>query len=172
MFARALDPVLFRDDRDYSAYLALLARAVDWMGWRCLSYCLMPNHVHLLLETPEPNLGAGMCRLHGDFAQSYNRRHRRRKYVFERRYGSRRIRDDTQLLTLLPYIALNPVKKELCERPEQWPWSSHGGVIAERSPWWVADERLMAYVEGITGGERPREHYAELCAPRTLDHAG
>ena len=169
MFARAFDPVLFRDDGDYTAYLALLARAVGWMGWRCLSYCLMPNHVHLLLETPEPNLGAGMCRLHGDFAQAYNRRHGRRKYVFESRYGSRRIKDDAQLLTLLAYIARNPIEKSLCERPEDWPWSSHGDVIADRSPWWVADQRLMAYLEGISGGGSPRQRYAELCGGSTLD---
>jgi REP element-mobilizing transposase RayT len=58
-------------------YLALLGRVVAKKKWRCLAYCVMHNHVHLLIETPEPNLGAGMQRLHGGYAQIFNARHGR-----------------------------------------------------------------------------------------------
>ncbi len=61
---------IFIDDLDRRRYLSLLARVTHRMGWRCLTYCLMGNHMHLLIETPQPNLGRGMQRLHGTYAPS------------------------------------------------------------------------------------------------------
>ena len=55
------------------------------MSWRCLTYCLMGNHIHLLIETPKPNLRDGMQRFHGDYAQRFNRRHKRVGHVFQGR---------------------------------------------------------------------------------------
>src|SRR3954453_14176723 len=63
---------IFLDDLDRRRYLATVARVVQRMSWRCLSYCLMGNHMHLLIETPQPNLGRGMQRLHGTYAQGFN----------------------------------------------------------------------------------------------------
>jgi putative transposase len=80
--------LIYLDDADRGSYLAMLARAVAHRQWRCLAYCLMDNHVHLLIETPLPNLGAGMQWLHGRFAQQFNERHGRSGHVFQGRYGS------------------------------------------------------------------------------------
>ena len=66
----------------------LLEQVVVRHGWRCLAYCLMKNHVHLLVETPEPNLAAGMRRLHGLHAQRFNKRHGHVGHVFQGRYGA------------------------------------------------------------------------------------
>ena len=60
---------IYLDDADRWRYMKLLRKSVERMSWMCLSYCQMGNHVHLLIETREPNLGAGMHRLHGSYAQ-------------------------------------------------------------------------------------------------------
>src|SRR3954451_17302935 len=117
--------LLYLDDVDREGYLALLRVVVARQGWRCLSYCLMSNHVHLLIETPEPNLGDGMRRLHGDFARGFNRRHGISGHVFQGRFGSKPLKDDGHLWTTAAYIAANPVEAGLCAAPEGWRWSSH-----------------------------------------------
>ena len=90
-------------------YIKLLRKTVERTSWMCLSYCLMGNHVHLLIETREPNLGAGMHRLHGAYAQWFNRRHGFVGHVFQNRYESVTIENDPQLWVTAAYIARNPV---------------------------------------------------------------
>jgi hypothetical protein len=126
----------------------------------------MDNHMHLLVETPEPNLGRGMQRLHGDFGRGFNRRHARSGHVFQGRYGSTPVRDDEQLWTVAGYIAANPVEAGLCRIPQAWPWSSHAcavGLMA--APAWLDLTRLYARFE-IWGGD-PRERYLEAVAGRS-----
>src|SRR5687768_8730792 len=77
---------IFLDDEDRRRYLALLAAVTSHRRWLTMAYCLMDNHVHLLIETLEPNLGRGMHRLQGGFAQWFNKRHGTTGHVFERRY--------------------------------------------------------------------------------------
>ena len=77
--------------------------------WRCLAYCLMDNHLHLLLETPDPNLSSGMQWLHGGYAQYFNRRHNRTGHLFQGRYGAVRIKSDGQMCVTARYLARNPV---------------------------------------------------------------
>ena len=85
---------VYLDDRDRDGYLATLAKVIRWASWSCLSYCLMGNHMHLLIETPQPNLGDGMQRLHGAFAQRFNRRHEKDGHVFGTRYKAKLITSD------------------------------------------------------------------------------
>jgi REP element-mobilizing transposase RayT len=78
VFARGNDRgLIYLDDADRAEYLRLLGQVVRWKRWRCLSFCLMDNHLHLLVETPEANLASGMQWLHGRFAQLFNERHDR-----------------------------------------------------------------------------------------------
>jgi REP element-mobilizing transposase RayT len=101
VFARGNDRrEIYLDDFDRKIYLVMLGRVTRRQRWRCLAYCLMPNHVHLLVETPEANLGAGMQRLHGSYAQTFNERHGRSGHVFQGRYGSVLITRDEQLWTV------------------------------------------------------------------------
>jgi REP element-mobilizing transposase RayT len=140
------------DDVDRRRYLALVAREVRRRRWRCLSYCLMPNHVHLLLETPDPDLDAGMQRLQSGYAQRFNARHGRGGHVFQGRYGAVRVTDDAQLMTVVGYIAANPVTAGLCDTPEAWRWSSHAATAQRRSPGWMDAGRLDELV-GAAGGD-------------------
>ena len=157
--------LLFHDAVDREGYLWLLGQVVGRFGWRCLMYCLMDNHMHMLIETPEPNLGKGMQRLHGDFGRGFNRRHARSGHVFQGRFGSTPVRDDEQLWTVAGYIAGNPVEAGLCRSPGAWPWASHGCVVgAVPAPAWLDLGRLFERFESW-GGE-PRERYLEAVASR------
>jgi putative transposase len=150
---------IYVDDSDRRLYLALLGRAVRRQGWRCLAYCLMNNHVHLLLETPEPNLGRGVQQLHGVYAQRFNKRHGGSGHVFQGRYGAVAVRRDEQLLAVARYIALNPVEAGACRHAADWPWSSHAAVLRGGGPRWLDAPRLLGYF-GAAGGD-PRRRYEE-----------
>src|SRR4051794_7821038 len=152
VFARGVNRVrVFVDEEDYQRYTRLLAATIERYGWYCLTYCLMPNHVHLLIETPEPTLGAGMQRLHGLYAQTFNERHDRVGHLFQDRFKSPRIADESQFVTTIGYIALNPVAAAFCERPEDWQWSSHHRVSSARVPAWLAHDRLLNRLQETTG---------------------
>jgi REP element-mobilizing transposase RayT len=152
--------VIFADDVDRRAYLRMLRSAVEDHGWRLLAYCLMENHVHLLIETPRANLGAGMQWLHGTYAGCFNKRHDRSGHLFQGRYGAKRIKTDAQLWATVAYIAMNPVEAELCRLPEDWPWSSHPMALGGTAPDWIDVGHLLEYFAAAGGDGRRR--YAEL----------
>ncbi|HEX8208341.1 MAG TPA: transposase [Solirubrobacteraceae bacterium] len=162
VFARGNDRQrIFVDDADRAVYIGLLRTVIARLQWRCLTYCLMRNHVHLLIETPTPNLGVGMQRLQGIYARSFNRRHGRSGHLFQSRYGCVRVEDDAQLWMTVGYIVRNPVAAGLCAEPEEWRWSGHG-AIGGRSDQWLDTGRLLAYLAAL-GGD-PHERYAECVA--------
>lgn len=120
---------IVRDDADRRRFMARLARAVELHRWRCLAYCLLDTHFHLVLETPEPNLGVGMKWLKASYAQDFNNRHGRRGHVFGGRFYSRVIEREAHLLASLVYVFLNPVRAGLVDRPERWVWSSYASTV-------------------------------------------
>jgi putative transposase len=155
---------IYLDDVDRERYLMILGKAVVRQGWRCLAYCLMDNHVHLLIETPAPNLGGGIQWLHSLYAQAFNRRYRRTGHLFQGRFGAVRVKSDAQLLMLARYIARNPIEGGLCSDPGEWPWSSHAAALDHHGPAWLDSARLLDFF-GAAGGES-RRRYAELVALR------
>src|SRR5919201_6180888 len=116
---------LFRDDADRTGFLAQLGAVVRKFEWSCLSYCLMGNHYHLLIEIRDANLSEGMQHLNGKYARAFNDRHLREGCVFDARFWSRLITDDSYFHAVVRYINLNPVEAGMCRSPEQWEWSSH-----------------------------------------------
>lgn len=151
---------IYANDADRERYLATLGRITIRMRWRCLSYCQMGNHVHLLVETRMPNLGTGMHRLHGAYAQYFNRRRKLSGHLFEHRYGSKPIVTDAQFWVTAAYIANNPVVAGLCASPSEWPWSSHAAITGDWSPSWLDTERCLSFFGG-QGGD-PRQVYVDL----------
>jgi putative transposase len=161
VYARGTDKrPIYIDDHDRLSYLALLGRVTLKMRWRCLAYCLMGNHVHLLLETREANLGTGMHRLHGPYAQRFNFRHERSGHLFGDRFGAVRMQSEPQVWMAAAYIARNPVDAQLCRSPGDWKWSSHALVVAGDAPRWLDADRLLSYF-AVLGGD-PRTRYREL----------
>jgi REP element-mobilizing transposase RayT len=153
---------IFVDDEDFALYTRLLATVTERQGWHLLCYCLMPNHVHLVIETPDTNLGNGMQWLHGRYARAFNARHRRSGHLFETRYKSPVVRDGDAFVTTVAYIVLNPVAAALCNGASGWRWSSHGVLSAGDEPSWIAHARLGDRFEEITGSRS----YPELVAGR------
>jgi putative transposase len=151
---------IFLDATDYRRYLALLSRTCRCYEWRCLSYCLMSNHVHLLVEATIPNLSRGMHRLQGGYAQFFNQRHDRSGHVFQGRFKTVEVKSDEQLWTLVRYIVDNPVAAGLCAEPEDWRWSSHAAIVDGHADPCLDETRLFAYLESY-GGE-PRHRYLEF----------
>jgi putative transposase len=161
VYARGIRKTLiYLDDKDRWRYLKLLRKTVERTDWMCLSYCLMGNHVHLLIETRQPNLGAGMHRFHGAYAQYFNRRHGFVGHVFQDRYKGVPIASDPQLWVTAAYIARNPVTAGFCASPEQWQWGSHAAIVEDRAPAWLDRSRLASYF-GTSGGEGIKR-YTEL----------
>jgi putative transposase len=161
VWARGNDrQLVYWDDEDCRLYLQLLGAVVARKRWRFFAYCLMGNHLHLLLQMPDPNLGAGMQRLHSEYALLFNRRHRKAGHVFQGRFGSKVMRDDAHLWTTARYILRNPVEAGLCRDPMEWRWSSHRAVLEGTAPSWLDRQRFLERF-GTTGGE-PHAVYRAL----------
>jgi len=112
----------------------------------------MGNHVHLLIETPVPNLGRGMQGLHGLYARVFNAKYGRTGHRFQSRYGSSRKWDAFAVRDTAAYLAMNPVEAGFCQRPEDWPWSSYGAICHGREPTWLDSARLLDHLEVAGSG--------------------
>lgn len=115
--------------RDREIFLALLDHVVRRYGWCCHAYCLMGNHFHLVLDTPEANLSAGMQYLKGEYAQWLNNALGREGALFERRFWSRIALSESYVFELARYVVLNPVRVGWARSPEDWPWSSYAATV-------------------------------------------
>jgi REP-associated tyrosine transposase len=135
---------IFLDDRDRLRFLELLGNAVSRHGWRCHAYCLMPNHFHLMIQTPAGDISTGMHGLNGSYAQWFNRRHEFDGHLFQSRFHSVLLESNWHLLELSRYIVLNPVRAHLCRDPAEWRWSSYRGSMAlVRSPTFLTVDWLL-----------------------------
>ena len=141
---------IFLDDVDRQDFLKTLAEACQKTGWEVHAYCLMPNHYHLVLETPEPNLVAGMAWLQSTYTIRLNHRHQLFGHVFSGRYKAQLVEGSGNgyLRTACDYVHLNPVRAKLVpagERLLSYPWSSFGAYLAapEHRPGWVRVDRLL-----------------------------
>lgn len=132
------------DDADREKRLDWLRRTVEVYGWRMHAFVLMRNHDHLFIETPEPNLSAGMQYLNGSYTSYFNRRHRRCGHLFQGRFKGHLIEERGYFLEVSRYIHLNPVRAKVVARPEQYPWSSYGGYQrASRTVAWVTYDQVL-----------------------------
>ena len=151
--------LVYLDEVDRVTYLRLLGLVIGKRRWRCLGYCLMDNHMHLLLQTPEAGLAAGMQWLHGVYAQTFNERHDRVGHLFQGRYGAVRVKSDAQLWALFRYIGVNPVEAGLCGRPSEWKWGSYGALRAD-PPAWLDVENVLGFFSAGRGD--PWRRYVDL----------
>jgi REP element-mobilizing transposase RayT len=133
--------LLFTDDDDYATYVGLLGSASSERSWLVLEFCLMPNHVHLLLRISSPNLSAGLRDLHRTYVRRFNDRHGRSGRLFEHRPDWKPVEDEIYFLTVVQYIAQNPVRAGLCARPEEWRWSRRGLLAQRPGPHWLASDK-------------------------------
>lgn len=116
---------VFKDDTDRENFLNAVQHVNKRYNWICHAYCLMTNHYHLLIETPDGNLSIGMRQLNGVYTQLFNKWHGRTGHLFQGRYKAILIQKDSHLLEVCRYVVLNPLRAKMIERPEDWKWSSY-----------------------------------------------
>jgi REP element-mobilizing transposase RayT len=132
------------EDKDRAAFLAVLAKARERFAWLVHAYCLMGNHYHLMVETPEANLSRGMRQLNGVYTQRFNRRHGRVGHLFQGRYKAILVERESYLLELCRYVVLNPLRAGMVRRPGDYRWSSYRATAGEeRAPAFLTTDWIL-----------------------------
>src|SRR4051794_11921742 len=116
---------IFLDDDDRRSFLLVLDRVVSRFRIVVHAFCLMDNHFHLLIETPDANLSKTIRQLNGVFTQTFNRRHGKVGHVLQGRFKAILVDRDSYLLELCRYVVLNPVRARITRKPDTYAWSSY-----------------------------------------------
>lgn len=138
---------IFRDDHDRETFLAILGAVVRRFGLTLFEYCLMGNHYHLFVKTPEANLSRAMHRLNQLYAEYFNRRHQRVGHLFQGRFHGALIDSETYFKRVSRYVVLNPVRAGMRKTPGGYRWSSYRAMagLAEAPEWLAVDELLAEF---------------------------
>jgi len=163
--------LIFLDRVDSERFLELLDLTLLRSGARCLAFCLMPNHYHLVLVTPDANLSEAMRYLNSVYSQWWNQRHGRCGHVLQGRFKAQLVQRERYLLAVCRYVVLNPVRAGLVPRPEDWPWSSYCASARMAASATFLDrasvDSLLAGGAGSSPGDQYRRFVAE--APGEID---
>lgn len=143
---------IFLTDEDRLSFLKILQDLCRTINWLCHAYCLMDNHYHLLIETPDGNLSKGMRQLNGVYTQTFNRHHNRVGHVFQGRFKGILVEKETYLLELCRYIVLNPVRAQMVRSAKEWPWSSYCSTAGytEQNEFLTSDWILASFAKRKT----------------------
>jgi putative transposase len=145
---------IFLCEGDHELFLELTRRVVCQRRWSVHAYCLMPDHYHLLLETPSADLSAGMQEINGRYGAWFNRLHGCVGHVFQGRFKAIAVESDGHLLHLTRYIALNPVRARLCLAPADWRWSSFSQIAGACDRDSLSSERVLGFFGDDLGRAR------------------
>ena len=154
---------LFLASDDYRVFWAFLGLVAGVHEWEIHAWSLMTTHYHLLLTTPKGDLAAGMHRLNSRYAHWFNDAHNEVGHTFRRRYGAKLVETEEHLVWCYRYIAMNPVKARMVERPHEWRWSSFAWLFGARSLGLPSDEvHLFRHFGPGDVGRRLLRRYVEL----------
>ena len=137
---------IFEDDEDYCRFLRTLAKYQEECGYNLYGYCLMPNHVHLVLREGKQPLEIIMRRIGASFVYWYNAKYVRTGHLFQDRFKSEPVESDAYLLTVIRYVHWNPVKAGLCSVPEAYPYSSYPRYFESQG---IIDNTVIAGMMGV-----------------------
>lgn len=139
---------IFKDETDNRVYLKILMNVKNKYDFELHCYCLMVNHVHLLIETHDVPIGTIMKQIDMTYSIYFNHRYKLVGHLFQDRYKSEVIYDDRYLLTASKYIHLNPVKSNIAKDPQEYEWSSYSAYTGKTENELVSTERILSYFEG------------------------
>ena len=135
---------IYLDDSDRELFMVVLGEACSLFNWTVHAWCLMGNHYHLLVETPDSNLSRGMRYLNGVYTQRFNRTHSHVGHLFQGRFKAILVEKEAYMLELARYVVLNPVRAGMVESAEQWSWSSYPAMVGlSGCPEWFDREWLL-----------------------------
>jgi putative transposase len=159
---------LFRFDGDRVAFLDRVAMVAGRYELRWVAYCLMGNHYHAIVQTPDSRLSAAMRDLHGGFSRLCRSVYGRDAHLFKNRFWCELVDSPTYFLTAMRYIDLNPVRAGLCGHPSEWPWGSYRATVGlDRPPPFLAPE---IFLRGLSPNlDVARTDYARLIDDAVTD---
>jgi REP element-mobilizing transposase RayT len=158
---------IFKEDADRKCFLETLEESCEKTGWFIHAYVLMSNHYHLLVETPEANLVAGMKWLQGTYTQRYNGRHKVFGHLFQGRYKAVIVdgQDPNYTQVVSTYIHLNPARAGLIrigqDTLKSYPWSSYPGYLSKKVPCWLKRTKVLGSLRLAEADTRGYEAYME-----------
>ena len=136
---------VFETKTDYERFVDIILEATELFALRVSAYCLMPNHYHLLVQTPDANLSRCMRHINGVYTQRYNREHLLDGQLFRGRYKAIVVAEDRYLLQLVRYIHRNPVRATMVNNAEDYSWSSHKGYLSIANRWnWLHKQVILS----------------------------
>jgi putative transposase len=154
---------IFKSRRDREQFLSYLKSSTERYGAVIHAYCLMSNHYHLLLETPEGNLSQIMRHINGAYTTYFNVKRKRAGHLFQGRFKAILVEADEYATELSRYIHLNPVKAGIVTKPEEYEWSSYRYYIGQaKAPTWLRTSFVLAYYGGMAGVDKYREFVNEV----------
>ena len=163
---------IFLGDSDRTDFVSCLENALVKHGLMCVAYCLMPNHYHLVLSVPGDRVSRAMKLLNGRYSRRFNQRHDRDAHVFKNRFRAVLLETESHFLWACGYVVMNPVRANLCPRPEEWRWSSYRASVGlEPAPRFLDARRLLSYF-----GDKPSEaltrydEFVKSCSPLAPNH--
>ena len=138
---------IYSDKHDYLMFIDLLIEVSEIFNVNIAAYCLMKNHYHILLQTPDGNISRCMRHLNSVYTQRYNRRHGFDGQLFRGRYKSILVCNDSHLLQLVRYIHKNPVKAGLVKDMPDYEWSSYKGYLSYAKKWnWLHKDYIFSMI--------------------------
>ncbi len=165
---------IFWNLADREKFLAYLESAAEKYDAVFHAYCLMSNHFHLMLETPQGNLSRIMKHVNGSYTTYFNVKHKRSGHLFQGRYKALLVQADTYAAELSRYIHLNPVRAKMVSSPEEYPWSSCSRYIEGDEQSWLSTDLVLGYFGTNDCRRNYREYLFEaICkeSPDLLDNS-
>jgi putative transposase len=169
--------LIFREDRDRELFLKTLAETCEKAGWQIHAYCLMPNHFHMVIETPEPNLVAGMKWFLGTYTSRFNRRHKLFGHLFSGRYKSLLVdgSGNGYLKSVCDYVHLNPIRAKMLGEGQKlgdYGWSSYPAYLKtpRMRPAWLQVARLLGECKIPKDSAAGRREFARQMEARAQEN--
>ncbi len=146
---------IYSNNSDRESFIKVLQESSELWNIRVAAYCLMSNHYHLLVQTPEGNLSRGMRHINGVYTQRFNRSHKKEGQLFRGRYKTVLVESDSHLLEVMRYIHRNPLGAGIVKSLGDYQWSSHQGYLSRARKYkWLEKEILLTMLASAKGKQR------------------
>ncbi|NLU08286.1 MAG: transposase [Clostridiales bacterium] len=155
---------IFKEEEDFRTYLTILEDAIEYFNgqYEIMCYCLMDNHVHILLKTKIKHIKYFISKLNSIYAKFFNNKYNYLGHLYQKRYFSELIRSDLQMLETSRYIHLNPIKANMVKKPDEYKWSSYSMYIGKEKERLINSQKILAYFKK----DNQRELYGKFVESR------